>query len=65
MKIVIPVGFDYFKGYSITAAKYFEITPTSILDSKWQLLQYLIKYYNDKGDLANSTNDYLVLIKLI
>lgn len=37
MKIVIPVGFDYFKGYSLTATKYFEITPTSISDSKWQL----------------------------
>lgn len=36
-KIVIPIGFDIFKGYKITAYKYFEITPTSISDSKWEM----------------------------
>lgn len=35
--INIPIGFDFFKGYMITATKYFEITPTSISDSKWEI----------------------------
>ena len=29
----IPLGFDYFKGYKLTATKYYEITPTTISDS--------------------------------
>lgn len=36
IKVTIPLGFDYFKGYKITTSKYFEITPTSITDSKWE-----------------------------
>ena len=33
----IPIGFDYFKGYQISASKYYEITPTTVSDSEWEI----------------------------
>lgn len=33
----IPIGFDYFKGYQMSALKYFEITPTTVSDSEWEI----------------------------
>lgn len=37
ISIEIPIGFDYLKGYSVTATKFFEITPSSTSDSKWEI----------------------------
>ncbi|KAK8878428.1 hypothetical protein M9Y10_005201 [Tritrichomonas musculus] len=35
LKLIIPVGFEYFKGYKAHAKKYIEITPYTTTDSDW------------------------------
>lgn len=37
VEITIPVEIDYFKGYHLQASKYFQITPTSVSDSSWDI----------------------------
>lgn len=37
VEITIPVEIDYFKGYHFQASKYFQITPTSVSDSSWDI----------------------------
>lgn len=37
VEITIPIEIDYFKGYHFQASKYFQITPTSVSDSSWEI----------------------------
>lgn len=67
IKVEIPIGFDYYKGYKIKGTKYFEISGNSIVNPDWEFVMTNLPDKSSTNSIIESfkTTKFYAIIDLV